>query len=185
MRNICKIVLLGLISLAYIYGQEKNNYYEVPNDVSSILIMNQLKSPLLFEKVQFLIDEKKLSPQISFVVKNKTDKSITSFSVAFYRKSQIKEWSVYGYGTKFGIGKKEDNITVIPSKGTYFELPDREKNLVPLTGKGYELLNPSSEKGVSKFKIVLIAIVEKVYFSDGTSFEEPISTNDFNELFDN
>lgn len=165
-------VFLFLVSVENATAQqklEKEKYIEVPNTYGTIFIMNQPESPLGFEEVQFLIENDNQLPKIRFIVRNKTTKKIFSFSVAFRRKSDIREWIPYGVGWEHTVGKKEAGIEIISPNGTYENIKRKNFELIPISERTVNLFR--SKDGEPQAKIVWIGIVKRVVFEDGSVFD--------------
>lgn len=186
MKKIIFAQFLILLFLTAVWSQQKGRterYVEIPTKYGAVFIMNQPDSPLVFEEVQLLTDEKGLSPQVRYLVRNKSAKLIISFSIEFQHKSEISQWGRYGNSWVENIGKKDENIVIIPLNGIYENIEKNKFQLIPMTNEISDIFK--SEKGNSEIKTIWIGFIRKAVFEDGSQYEVNNLSDYLNESLNN
>jgi hypothetical protein len=150
--------------------QAKAKYIVVPPENTMIVTAAQPECPVRLEEAKLIVNiDKRWDFRFLYDLYNKATKPIKSISVIF--------WTTENTGGTLTNGL--NGVTLLSGHRIVSELQTEQREVIPLTDKLRKDL-----KIDGKMKSVVILMVEKVTFVDGTQFSDTRTFNGLKQFFD-
>ncbi|MBK7704999.1 MAG: hypothetical protein IPJ30_04280 [Acidobacteria bacterium] len=177
-------ILCLLVFVTVVQGQTRNvkkRYVEIPLSLGPVFILNQPESPIRFDLIQLLTPETGKFPQIRYIVRNVSQKNVSSFTVQFLHLCEIRSWQKYGAGLAETTGTEKGTEIVLGVGGSYDNLPLDGIEIIPINETVSGLFE--NDKSLDRQpKSIWLGMITRVRFVDGTDFESHSNGDELIEI---
>ena len=170
------IIGFSFLVLSHSSGEPQNKadrakYVIAPSENTLVTVASQPECPLLIENAQALLNlDSSWAFRFSYELQNRGEKPIRNFTIYFWT-SEGRGGTLVASRLKFGVLAVGEKIT---------QSPTTEQGIVlPLTAE----LRKRLKLGLP-MKMVVILMVEKIEFSDGSTFSAETTLNALKKYFE-
>lgn len=164
MLRTCLAFIFLLSSSLVVLGQKNSpeaknaQYARVPSEEVLVTIASQPNCPVKIEEAEFFLKGEGHGYLIKYKARNVSAKQVNFFSVV--------AWNATGSGGTVGNPLFTSNLILSPGETVDSKKEGKDYEVIPITDALQEKLQPRSE-----MKTFYILLVDKVVFSDGTTYD--------------
>lgn len=163
-------ICFSALAKGQVFDNSKKKLVKLPPEFGTVSIMVQPDCPVKIREPQLYVKPDGSVWDIRYIVLNESGKGIRYLSYGFLHKSYIPGWGKYAHGFEDRTGQDDGKGEIfLESLDFIDEIKQSEFEIVPMT-KGVKDLF-TNKKGNIEMRTFWIAMVTKVVFEDGTTFD--------------